>query len=423
MGEALVITLREGIEAALVVGIILAYLRKTGKSYLDGKVYLGLVAAIAASIAFAIMFQALGINPENEFLEGTLFGIAGVLVASFVIWMWRVARKIREETERKLASVVSKEDRGAQGWGLFVFTFFMVFREGAETVLFLISATLGQLNLLSLVGSIIGIGLAVLFAVFFIRGSLRINLSRFFGVTSIVLLLLALKLILGSLHEFAEVGAIPMTKGLMAFIGYFVRDQTSMVLLMVLLAAPLLVILWDARSEPAVAAAEGERPVARRKRLAAAHQSRMWRFGLLAAALAILSTLGATIVAGNSFSDPEPVAVTAKGGEVNVPIIGLGEGKLAKFIYDSEGVGIRFLVVRLPDGSIATAMDACQICGKAGYGQDGPNALCKNCNAPIPMDTIGQGGGCNPLPLKSAVRQGAIVISIADLKEATDVFR
>src|SRR3989304_4782911 len=197
MLEALVITLREGVEAALVVGIILAYLNKTGKAGLSRMVYWGLGAAILASVIFAIVLQAQNIDPENEYLEGALMGAAAILVASLVVWMWRVSRKIKAEVEKKLDTIVSHEDIRKQGLGLLAFTFIMVFREGAETVLFLMGATLGRFDILSFIGGSIGIGLAVLFAVFFVRGSLKMNLSRFFGVTSIVLLILAFKLLLG----------------------------------------------------------------------------------------------------------------------------------------------------------------------------------------------------------------------------------
>lgn len=423
MIEAMVITLREGIEAALVVGIILAYISKTGKDSLKKMVYWGLGAAVVASIAFALALQSLGIDPENEFLEGSLLGIAGIMVATLVIWMWRAAKNLKGEMEQKLGKIVEKEKLTAQGWGLLTFTFLMVFREGAETILFLLSATLGQFGLLSLIGGSVGIAMAVLFAFFFIKGSLKINLSRFFAVTSIVLLLLALKLILGSLHEFAEIGAIPMSKSLMAFIGYFVRDSTSTAILMALLAIPLLVILWDAGSGQKIAARESETPVERRKRLAIKGRERTWRTGLVIAVIFIFFALGSTVLAGDSFSSPEPLAIASNNGEVNVPLASLEEGKLAIYAYSSNGATIRFLAVRLADGSVYASLDACQICGSVGYGQDGENAICKNCNAPIAMNTLGQGGGCNPLPLEARITGDTIVVSTSELAKAEKIFK
>ncbi len=423
MIESMVITLREGIEAALVVGIILAYIGKTGKDSLKRMVYWGVGAAVILSIVFAIVLQSVGVNPDNEYLEGSLLGVAGIMVATLVIWMWRTAKSLKGDMERKLDGIVQKEESAAQGWGLMIFTFLMVFREGAETVLFLIGATLGKFGLLSLIGGSAGIAMAVLFAIFFIKGSLKINLPRFFAVTSVVLLVLALKLILGSLHEFAERGVIPMSKGLMAIIGYFVRDSTSTVILMALLAIPLIMILWDAGSKQPVPVKENESSVEKRKRLAIKQRERMWRIGLVAAAVLILFALGSTVMAGSSLSDPKPTAITDTGGEVIIPFSSLEEGKLTKFAYISNGVSVRFLAVRHADGSVSTSLDACQICGAVGYGQDGENAICKNCNAPIAMHTIGQGGGCNPLPLETKIINNTIVISVSELAKMEKIFK
>src|SRR3989304_10166004 len=109
MLEALVITLREGVEAALVVGIILAYLHKAGRAGLSRMVYWGLGAAILASVIFAIVLQALNIDPENEYLEGALLGAAGILVASLVVWMWRVSKKLKAEVEKTLDAIGGRE--------------------------------------------------------------------------------------------------------------------------------------------------------------------------------------------------------------------------------------------------------------------------------------------------------------------------
>lgn len=423
MIEALVITLREGIEAALIVGITLAYLAKTGRSHLNRQVYAGLLLAVLGSIAFAGLFQALAIDPENEYLEGAMLGVGGIFVASVVIWMWRTARSRFARMEESLGRIVA----GPQGWtsglGLLLFTFFMVFREGVEMVLFLMAAALRRFELLSLFGDILGLALAVLFAYFFIRGSLRINLPRFFGITSIVLLLLAAKLLAGSLHEFAEVGLIPMTKEAMAFLGYFVRENTSIFLLMILLLLPMVMILWDvgAKSVRSLSAEEGsfdESPVQRRMRLAAVHRERVWRASLLGVTLLILLAMGSTVLASSRFIDPVPTRLEAQGPEVVVPLSSLGEGQLHKFSFSSSGVDVRFLVVKLRGGGLAVGLDACQICGPVGYMQEGENAICKNCNAPIPMHTMGEGGGCNPLPLAARVEGDSMKVLAADLAAA-----
>ncbi|MBI4320545.1 MAG: DUF2318 domain-containing protein [Chloroflexi bacterium] len=428
MVESLVITLREGIEAALVVGIILAYLTKTGRNALNRYVYAGIILATVASLAVAGMFRLLEIDPENEIMEGTMLGVAGLFVASMVIWMWRTARNIKRQMEERLSSIVgdktSSGDLAKQGVGLLAFTFFMVFREGVETVLFLAAATLGDLDVLSFIGGALGLGLAFLFAVFFIRGSLRINLSRFFSVTSIVLLLLAAKLLAGSAHEFAEVGLIPMSKEVMAFLGYFVRDESSMIIVMALLALPMVLIMWETKKSSATAEPNAAQLTAaeRRKKLAAVQRERTWRFALVGATLLILLAMGSTVLAGPKFYDPEPVAIAAVGGAVRIPAASLEEGKLHKFVVQGSATSARFLAVKLKDGTIATAHDACQICGTAGYMQEGEFAICKNCNAPISMPTLGMGGGCNPIALKSKMNGTDIEVAVRDIEEAKLVF-
>lgn len=210
MTASLVITLREGMEAALVLGIILAYLRRTGRTALNRYVYWGLGLAILVSLAVGVFLQIIGFDPENEYLEGALFAVGGIFVATMVLWMWRSARNIGRHMEARMENIVTepKTSLGA-GLGLLAFTFFMVAREGVETVLFLAAATLGQAGILDLLGGILGIALATLFAILFIRGSLRINLGRFFTVTTIVLLLLAAKLLAGSAMSSLRWGLYP----------------------------------------------------------------------------------------------------------------------------------------------------------------------------------------------------------------------
>ncbi|MDP2728572.1 MAG: FTR1 family protein, partial [Dehalococcoidia bacterium] len=268
MVESLVITLREGIEAALVVGIIVAYLNKTGQGHFKRYVYVGLGLAAAASIVVAAVFQSVGFDPENEILEGTMLGVGGIFVASMVLWMARTAKNIKGHMESRLGNIVGQNAGQGMALGLLAFTFFMVFREGVETVIFLAALTQGEAVALQLLGALVGLGIAALFAMLFIRGSIRINLSRFFGVTGLVLLILAAKLLAGSVHEFAEVGVIPMTKEIMAVLGYFVRDNTSTVIMTALVILPIFMVLWDLGRRESVPAAQSA--AERRKQAAAA---------------------------------------------------------------------------------------------------------------------------------------------------------
>ena len=141
------------------------------------------------------------------------------------------------------------------------------------------------------------------------------------------------------------------------------------------------------------------------------------------ATLVIMLATGWMALTGSSFTDPQPVPINAVGGMVKIPVAELSKEKLAKYVYRSSVTDVRFLLVRYADGSISTALDACQICGPKGYGQEGETAICKNCNAPIAMDTIGQGGGCNPLPLAASLGTDSVVIAVEELARAGASFR
>ncbi|MBU2604190.1 MAG: DUF2318 domain-containing protein [Actinobacteria bacterium] len=437
MIAAMVIMLREGVEAALVVGIVLTYLAKVGRKDLDRKVYWALGVAVGASLALAVVFERMGIDPENEYLEGILLGVAGLFVVTMVAWMWRTGRSLKAQVEARLEVITTPGERKAAGAGLFGFTFLMVLREGIEATLFLKAAALGDTSSAgTFIGGLLGLGVAVLFAVLFIRGSLRINLSRFFRITALALLVLAVKLLAGSVHEFAERGIVPLTETAMMLIGYFVRGRSGSLITTALIAVPIVLLLWESWSGSRLVARSGEGaedlggPVAksgaaeRRKRQAARRLERLWQVGLAGITGVVVLTMTSTALAGDSLIDPAPQPVTATAGTVSVAASQLPQGEVQKFVYSSaDGSQVRFIVARLADGSTVGALDACEICGAIGYGQDGPVAVCKNCAAPIALDSFTFGGGCNPRPLAMELTAGGFSIAQTALEAAAPIFR
>ncbi|MEK7353362.1 MAG: Fe-S-containing protein [Chloroflexota bacterium] len=425
MIAALVITLREGMEAALILGIILTYLQRTGRTFLNRYVYWGLGLAVLVSLVLGIILQIIGFE-ENEYIEGTLYGIGGIFVASMVLWMWRTAKNIRRHMETRMDDITTEgKSSGKAALGLSAFTFFMVAREGVETVLFLAAATLGEANIFDFLGGLLGIAMAVLFAIFFIRGSLRLNLNRFFNVTTVVLLILAARLIGGSIHEFAEVGALPMSRGVMQVLGFFVRDRASSLLLMGLIAVPILLVLWDFRQADKVAPAADNTAAEQRKIRAAQRIEKTWQFSLIGTTVVIVIAMASQAFAASPFIDPAPQLVTPVGDRIELTTEGWAPEILQKFAIPVDGTDVRFLAVKLKDGGIATSIDACQICGIKGYMQekDGNVVICKVCNAPIPMNSIGQGGGCNPLPLSSSVSGNTLSIPVKGLQSQAQRFQ
>lgn len=251
MFESGVVTLREGVEVALVIGVLLAYLRRTGRDAYTRYVLLGLGAAVLASLFGAVVIHRYGLDPENPVVEGSVMFVAAGLVTSLLVWMWRTGRSVKRRLEQRLDTLVGEapttsiQQRAALG--VFAFAFLMVLREGIETVLFLaaLSGTVGGSPLYNALGGGTGLLLATLFGILLVRGSLHINLRRFFNVTGLVLLILVAKLVAGGLHEFLEVGILPASAWLEEAVEIFTHKTTSLLILGLLIALPAACMAWD----------------------------------------------------------------------------------------------------------------------------------------------------------------------------------
>src|SRR5512140_2665167 len=181
MLPALIIVFREGFEAFLTVAIIFAFLRKTGRDWLRPAVYSGIVVSVLAS--FALGWVLMRVN--QSLWEGILGLVAAVLVASFVVHVWRTAPRMKGDVERRLDSASSSASRLLSVAGVFLFTVLMVTREGMETALMLIQVK----NTRFILGSLLGILAAGAMSWAWAHYGHRINLKRFFQVTGMFLLL------------------------------------------------------------------------------------------------------------------------------------------------------------------------------------------------------------------------------------------
>src|SRR5215471_11631184 len=267
MFQALVVTLREGVEAALIVGITLVYLEKIGRSDLRRMVYAALVTALLGSVAGAVALSYLPVTQDQ--LEGWIMLAAAVLVVGMIVFMMRTARKLKGEIESKVGTLA---DAGSR-WGLFFFVFLMVFREGVETVVILKGVSLNSTELMSFLGTLLGVALAVVFGVMFVKGSVRIDLRRFFRVTTIILLFVAAQLIITGFHELSETGVIPSSRQEMALIGPIVRNEFFFPVTMLALVALMILLEYARRRpQPTPAASKAEQ----RKSQWTARRERLW---------------------------------------------------------------------------------------------------------------------------------------------------
>ena len=210
MFQAYVITLREGLEAFLIVAISLAYLRKSGRQQLVSAVHWGIAISVVLSIGAAMLFQ----RASNQALwEGVLALVAGVLVASLIVHMWRHAKRLKREIETHLES--SAVRAGAKAFiGVFLFTLLMITREGMETAL-LMGTLLFQVRAADIIagaaaGTLCAAGIAWLWS----RYGHRVNLGLFFQVTAVFLAVFVVQLLIYGFHELTEANIFPYSEPL-----------------------------------------------------------------------------------------------------------------------------------------------------------------------------------------------------------------
>lgn len=208
MFASLIITLRETLEAALIVGILLAYLNKTLNQKHKKFVWYGVLGGIFISLVLAFIFNNYlgGFEGRSEQIyEGVTMFIAAGLLTWMILWMLKQRHSIKRDLENKAESHIKKDHY----WGLFFLSFVGVAREGIETVIFLQAAAL-QSGGNVMWGALLGIVIAVIVSYLLFKGLAKVPLKKFFTVTSILLILFAAGLVAHGLHEFEEAGIIPI---------------------------------------------------------------------------------------------------------------------------------------------------------------------------------------------------------------------
>ena len=417
MLSAFLIALREGVEASLVVGIILVYLSRTGRAHLARYAWYGVAAAVALSLGIAIALERWQISEDG--FEGVLLLAAAAFVITMIVWMNRVARHLKKEIEQKVEAYAVRAGKAA-GWGIFAFVFLMVVREGAELALILRAVELSTEGLQTWIGTLAGIAAAVAVGLFFFKGTLRIPLQRFFAATSVILMLVVFQLALTGLHELSEAQWLPSSKTEMAVIGPIVRNELFFFVFIFGAAALLVFREWQsAKHATAVTRATGEAE----KRLLEAQNRRQRRWMVAAASACLIVILLLTadfIYARANSARPTVTQVTVQSNEVRVPIRDVQDGDMHLFSADvGSGQTIRFMIIKKPNGW-GTALDACRICGAEGYRQAGQNVICRHCGSAIYVPTIGQAGGCNPIGVPAHVDGANLVLDLSALTQATN---
>jgi high-affinity iron transporter len=227
MLAAVLITFREGLEAALIVGIVLGYLKKTGHMDRQRSVWWGVVAAIVVSLAAALGLQAVGARFEGraeEVFEGVTMLLAAGVLTWMVFWMQAQGRRIKGQLEEEVRQAIATE----QSWGLFSVAFLAVVREGIETVLFLSAAVFTSSPVQTLTGGLVGLAAAVVVGWLLFAASARLDVRRFFQVTGLLLIVFAAGLVAHGVHELQEAGLFPILVEHVWDINHVLDEQSTL---------------------------------------------------------------------------------------------------------------------------------------------------------------------------------------------------
>jgi hypothetical protein len=280
-------------------------------------------------------------------------------------------------------------------------------------------------------------------------GRVRDRIGAFFGIAQLLLFLSVVKLIGGGVEGFAELSLIPsVQRGVMKFVHdvvhqtfvfvmvpdhpllqttvwnfigiFFGANLALLITLMLLLVPPLMFLrhsLFDPLPEPPEAASGAER-----RAFKAGVRASMRKKAMPAALFVAVILVSWFAGIGGEVSrlyNPNPKPVVEDKGLVIIPLsdptMDLMDGRIHKFVFSKEGENIGIMVVKKPDGKLVVLLDACEICSPEGYGQTEGHVVCIYCRTPIPVVTLGEPGGCNPIPLEAQVTDRDIRIEVSEI--------
>jgi uncharacterized membrane protein len=236
----------------------------------------------------------------------------------------------------------------------------------------------------------------------------------------VILFFVAIQLVISGLHELSENSVLPSSKQEMALIGPIVRNDLFFFVTILALAA-LMVLFEFKRRAPALE--ENASKAERRKAQWSARRERLWMASVYASSFLFIVLVTAEFIYAKSTTSLSPATeVTFVNGQLSIPVAQVSDGDLHRFSARENGQEVRFWLYKKPDGKIATAFDACEICGAVGFYKT-TGVVCKNCAAPINPQSVGQPGGCNPIPLKAALNDSTVIISEADVAAGSHYFK
>lgn len=440
--EALIIGLKEGFKIWIVWIVFSSFLFNKNRQDLLKPFYIGLI------FTFLLSFSSFFI-PLNPLIKDTLSRLIGYTFGLFYIasvgalyyssginlfWPFRSLPKSNIFLWITVFIItISFFSPDALGSSLFLKEIAFMKEKAAETYIFAIA------------GFIFSTG--ILFTI-----SRRFNtiwIGKLFGIAQLLLFLSIVKLLGGGINGFAELSLIPsVQRGLMKFlhdvmhqvlvmlivpdhpmlkttvwnfIGIFFGSTLTMTATLLLLLIPPIMFLYHSIVEP-IPEPPGFITGAEKRKFQALERSERRKkalpviFFICVIMFSWFSQRGEEV---SSLYNPRPIPVVEDKGIIIIPLndptLDLRDGRLHKFSFVSGEDTIRIIIIKRPDNTLAVCLDACEICPPEGYGQREANVICIYCNTPIPVETLGEPGGCNPIPLSVSVTERDVRIEVSEV--------
>lgn len=416
--------LKSSLEAGLLLVLFLIGLSKAGLNKQKTAVYVGLIGAAISAVVFVYGVDFFG---DREVFEGYLAFAASVTAGGFGFWIWRQLPLTGAEdivTIQKRPVLTTIIVTLASG--------IIILGKMVELVLFPSSLLLMSSNLLNtevvlkIAGALLSLIVTAIFVFIFLRIEGRITRREFVLYSFAALLIVIFRQVITGLQVLFATGVLPLTTWAVTIIAPLINSYYP---LFFYTLVGLTLVLWVLvgrrvnKAYPDTSAAPNA--AQKRKLLAGFYTEKRWLRVLGFCLFTVVLILGGNIAFANkSVKIEPPTPVAAQGGRILIPLEQVNDGKLHRYAYlTPQGVETRFIVIKKGENLFGTGLDACDICGNAGYYQRGKELICKNCDVVINIPTVGFPGGCNPIPIKNKTDGSNVEISAADLEAKQEVFR
>jgi uncharacterized membrane protein len=437
--ETISLILKEGLEASIITLAFLFFFKSQEREELVKPLLVGIFTSLLLALALSFSFGKTAAESKTVLEKSALFLIGGLYLASFAVYFQ--SKKINFLGPVKDLILTYK---ALQHSLIALVIFLILLPDGLGLILHLKALAYMKEDLLQITAlTILGFVSVILIASFLFKIGLHFSIGRMFTPANLVVFITAIKLIGGGVggytqplivlvearilklfHDFFHLLVVflllpdhPIVKtSIWTFIyNLLFGSKTGLAETLIVFSLPVLLLLISLARRPLPKPAIIERGPERRKLLKAAlTDKRLKATPVILAILIIL--LSAYAAPASSLYDPEPQPIVAEKNRVILSISEVSDGKLHKFAYSTGDKVIRLLAIKKPNTEIAVVLDICNICQPEGYAQLPNNdLLCKYCQTPIPIESVGDPGGCNPVPLKFKKRNNKIEVELSEL--------